>query len=97
MIRFGLVCATGLILAGCNAGGMDLNMRAYTTCLDESVGQPRSRSARQVAVRKAFNVCKAQEQSLLSASSAQIGRDAATKAVADGKAAYSRRFVAAGR
>lgn len=87
------------MLAGCNAAGdADLNVRAYTACLDQSVGQPaRSRGARQAAVQKAFNACKTQEQALLASSSATIGAAGASKAVADGKAAYSRRVLAAGR
>lgn len=98
MLRFGMVCAAGLMLAGCNAAGdADLNLRAYTACLDQSVGQTaRSRGARQAAVQKAFNTCKPQEQALLAASTARIGADGASKAVSDGKAAYSRRVVAAG-
>jgi hypothetical protein len=98
MMKFGLVCAAALALAGCNAAGdVDLNMRAYTSCLDQSVGQPRSRGARQAAVQKAFGACKAQEQALLAASTASVGEQAASKAVADGKAAYAQRIVAAGR
>ncbi|MFN3892787.1 MAG: hypothetical protein ACK4MV_20510 [Beijerinckiaceae bacterium] len=99
MIRLAIVCAAGILLAGCNAAGdVDLNMRAYTSCLDQSVGNPaRSRGARQSAVQKAFNACKAQEQALLAASSARLGSEGASKAVADGKAAYSRRVLAAGR
>ena len=61
-------------------------MRAYTACLDQSVGQPaRSRGARQAAVQRAFNACKPQEQALLASSTANIGAANATKAVADGK------------
>lgn len=99
MMKFGLVCAAGLMLAGCNAaGGVDMNLRAYTSCLDQSVGDPpRGRGARQAAVQKAFNACKAQEQALLASSTATIGAEGASKAVADGKAAYSRRILAAGR
>jgi hypothetical protein len=99
MLRLGLVCAAALTLAGCNAAGnADLNVSAYTACLDQSVGQPgRSRNARQAAVQRAFNACKPQEQALLAASSASIGAEGASKAVADGKAAYSRRIIAAGR
>jgi hypothetical protein len=99
MLRLGVVCAAGLMLAGCNvAGDADINVTAYTTCLDQSVGQPaRSRSARQAAVQRAFNACKAQEQALLASSAATIGAAGAAKAVADGKAAYSSRVIAAGR
>ncbi len=99
MLRFGIVCAAGLMLAGCNAAGdADLNLRAYTACLDQSIGQTaRSRGARQAAVQKAFNTCKPQEQALLAASTARIGADGASKAVSEGKSAYSRRLVAAGR
>ncbi len=98
MLRLGLVCAAGLMLAGCNvAGDEDLNLRAYTTCLDQSVGQTaRSRSARQATVQRAFNTCKSHEQALLASSTARIGAEGASKAVADGKSAYSRRVVAAG-
>lgn len=98
MLRLGLVCAAALLLAACNgAGDGDLNLRAYTTCLDQSVGQTaRSRGARQSAVQRAFNTCKSQEQALLAASTARIGAEGASKAVADGKSAYSRRVVAAG-
>ncbi len=99
MLRLGLVCAAALTLAGCNAAGnSEMNVRAYTACLDQSVGQPgRSRGARQAAVQRAFNACKPQEQALLAASSASIGAEGASKAVADGKAAYSRRIIAAGQ
>ncbi|MBX9757305.1 MAG: hypothetical protein K2Y29_00905 [Beijerinckiaceae bacterium] len=97
MLRLAIVCATGLVLAGCNAAGdVDLNMRAYTSCLDQAMGQqPRARAVRQAAVQKAFDACKAQEQALMSASSQTIGAAGASKAVADGKAAYARRAVAA--
>jgi hypothetical protein len=99
MIRLVTVCAAGLLLAGCNAAGdVDLNMRSYTACLDQSVGQPgASRGARQAAVRRAFSACSAQEQALLASSASRIGAEGASKAVADGKAAYSRRILAAGR
>ena len=56
---------------------------------------PRARGARQAAVQKAFAACRAQEQALLAASTAEIGASNASKAVADGKAAYTRRVVAA--
>lgn len=96
MIRLGMVCIAGLVLAGCNAAGeVDLEMRAYTTCLDQSVGQ--NARVRQAAVQRAFNACKRQEQALLAASTASIGATAASKAVADGKAAYSRRILAGRR
>jgi hypothetical protein len=96
MKRIALVCATGLFLAGCNAASdLDLNMAAYTSCLDQSVGEaPRARNARQAAVQRAFNACKAQEQALVAASTSHLGAEGATKAVADGKAAYARRVVA---
>ena len=96
MIRLAIVCAAGLVLAGCNAAGdVDLNMRAYTSCLDQSMAQaPRARGGRQAAVQKAFDACKAQEQALMAASSQTIGAEGASKAVADGKAAYARRAVA---
>lgn len=100
MIRLAVVCLTGLLLAGCNAAGnVDLNMRAYTTCLDQAVAQqaPRSRGARQAAVQRAFAACQAQEQALVSASASSIGAEGASKAVADGKVAYRNRIVAAGR
>lgn len=98
MLRLGLVCAAGLMLAGCNAAGdADLNLRAYTTCLDQTIGSSvRGRNARQAAVQRAFNTCKPQEQALLAASTARIGAEGASRAVADGKSAYSRRVVAAG-
>lgn len=97
MLRLAIVCATGLVLAGCNAAGdVDLNMRAYTSCLDQAMAQqPRGRGGRQVAVQKAFEACKAQEQALMSASAQTIGSANASQAVADGKAAYARRAVAA--
>lgn len=96
MIRLGMVCAAGLLLAGCNAAGdVDLSMSAYTTCLDRSVGQ--NARVRQAVVQRAFNACKAQEQALLAASTRSIGAADAAKAVADGKAAYSRRMVAGRR
>ncbi|MDP2358975.1 MAG: hypothetical protein Q8M31_23355 [Beijerinckiaceae bacterium] len=99
MLRFGMVCAAGLMLAGCNAAGdADLNLRAYTACLDQTIGQStRNRGGRQAAVQRAFNACKPQEQALLAATTARIGAEGASKAVSDGKSAYSRRVVAAGR
>jgi hypothetical protein len=42
-------------------------------------------------VQKAFNACKPQEQALLASATATIGAARASKAIADGNAAYSRR------
>ncbi len=97
MKKFAFVIVAGAALAGCNAGsGVDMQMAAYTSCLDQQMANaPRGRAARQAAMNKAFEACKGQEQALTAASSQSIGATAAAKATADGKAAYARRMVAA--
>ena len=95
-MRMLLVVVAGLGLAGCNAASqVDLTKSAYTSCLDQAVGQaPRARAARSAAMQRAFTSCKGAEQALVAASAAEFGPEVAAKAVSDGKAAYAQRLVA---